>query len=100
MHSYILLIVDQKNENHGTRTSNFRLLQAKEKNGYEKVEHLKKGQVFFVRGGRRGRGRKWVKIDLNRKRKLSSLNRDDEDVGLCAERQKFIVFSDGSCGVR
>ena len=37
MHSYILLIVDQENENHGTRTSNFRLLQAKEKNGYEKV---------------------------------------------------------------
>ena len=60
----------------------------------------KKGQVFFVRGGRRGERRKWAKIELNRNRKLSSLNRDDEDVGLCAERQKFIVFSDGSCGVR
>ena len=60
----------------------------------------KKGQVFFVRGGRRGERRKWAKIELNRNGKLSSLNRDDEDVGLCAERQKFIVFSDGSCGVR
>ena len=100
MYLYILLIVDQENENHGTRISNFRLLQAKEKNGYEKVEHLRKGQVFFVRGGRRGERRKWAKIELNRNGKLSSLNRDDEDVGLCAERQKFIVFSDGSCGVR